>query len=89
MATATRILVKLRPSTTDPNEKHGGETPVFQRRTIENWRHIGRITFDSVASYDGDFVIHFHHPPRRDDRNDPATTRRARRGQKRVVPRRA
>lgn len=63
---------------------------VFQRRTIENWRHIGRVTFDNgVASYNGDFVIHFHHPPWRDDRNDPATTRRARRAQGRVAPRRA
>lgn len=74
----------------DLNEKHRGETPVLQRRTIENSRHSGRITFDNrVASYNGDFVIPLHHPPWRDDRNDPATTRRARRGQNRVEPRRA
>jgi hypothetical protein len=53
-------------------------TPVFHRRTIKNWRHIGKIVFDNaVASYNGDFVIHFHHPTWRDDRNDPATATRA------------
>jgi hypothetical protein len=52
-------------------------TPVFQRRTFKNWRHIGKIVFDNgVASYNGDFVIHFHHPTWRDDRNDPATATR-------------
>jgi hypothetical protein len=45
-----------------------------QRRFIKNWKHIGRIVFkDAVASYNGDFVIHFHHPPWREDRNDPST----------------
>ncbi|HEY5963176.1 MAG TPA: hypothetical protein VIU42_04075 [Xanthobacteraceae bacterium] len=45
-----------------------------QRRTISNWRRIGRIVFDeAVASYNGDFVVHFHHPPWRNDRNDPRT----------------
>ena len=29
-----------------------------------------------IASYNGDFVIHFHHPHWREDRNDPATTAR-------------
>ena len=38
-----------------------------QRRTISNWRRIGRIVFDeAVASYNGDFVVHFHHPPWRE-----------------------
>jgi hypothetical protein len=33
--------------------------------------------FDEVvASYNGDFVIHFHHPPWRNDRNDPSTLAR-------------
>jgi hypothetical protein len=51
--------------------------PVFQRRSFKNWRHIGRMVFDNaVASYNGDFVIHFHHPIWRDDRNDPATATR-------------
>jgi hypothetical protein len=31
-----------------------------------------------VASYNGDFVIHFSHPTWRDDRNDPATATRRR-----------
>jgi hypothetical protein len=49
--------------------------PAFQRKwTIENWYRIGRLTFrEAVASYNGDFVIHFHHPGWRLDRNDPIT----------------
>jgi hypothetical protein len=49
----------------------------FQRRTFANWRRIGRLIFDNaVASYNGDFVIHFNHPTWRDDRNDPSTATR-------------
>jgi hypothetical protein len=49
----------------------------FQRRTFANWRRIGRLIFDNaVASYNGDFVIHFTHPTWRDDRNDPSTATR-------------
>jgi hypothetical protein len=60
---------------TDEGETHG--LPVFERRTFKNWRRIGTITFDkAVASYNGDFVIHFHHPTWRDDKNDPATATR-------------
>jgi hypothetical protein len=52
--------------------------PTFlQRRHFKNWVRIGRIAFDqAVASYNGDFVIHFNHPTWRDDRNDPATATR-------------
>jgi hypothetical protein len=51
--------------------------PIFQRRTFKNWRRIGEITFDeAVASYNGDFVIHFNHPTWRDDQNDPSTATR-------------
>jgi hypothetical protein len=51
--------------------------PVFQRRTFKKWRHIGKITFDNaVASYNGDFVIHFNHPTWRGDRNNPPTATR-------------
>jgi hypothetical protein len=33
-----------------------------------NWNEIGEIEFaEAVASYNGDFVIHFHHPVWRDD----------------------
>jgi len=38
---------------------------------------IGTLVFDhAVASYNGDFVIHFNHPTWRADRNDPATAAR-------------
>ena len=51
--------------------------PIRERRTFKNWRQIGAITFDkAVASYNGDFVIHFRHPTWRLDRNDPATATR-------------
>jgi hypothetical protein len=60
---------------TDEGETHG--LPIFQRRTFKNWRRIGEITFDeAVASYNGDFVIHFNHPTWRDDQNDPSTATR-------------
>ncbi len=48
------------------------------RQSFKNWRRIGSLTFDNaVASYNGDFVIHFNHPGWRDDRNNPATAYRA------------
>jgi hypothetical protein len=51
--------------------------PVHERRTFRNWRRIGKIVFDkAVASYNGDFVIHFHHPTWRNDQNDPSTATR-------------
>ena len=60
---------------TDEGETHGN--PAFERRTFRNWRQIGTITFDkAVASYNGDFVIHFHHPPWRDDQNNPSSVKR-------------
>ncbi len=50
----------------------------YVRWKFENWRRIGRLSFDdAVVSYNGDHVIHFNHPPWRRDRNDPATARRA------------
>jgi hypothetical protein len=52
-------------------------TSVSQRRTFNNWRRVGKLTFDNaVVSYNGDFVIHFNHPTWRDDRNDPSTATR-------------
>jgi hypothetical protein len=54
----------------------GTETgpPFLQRRSFAHWRRIGKISFDkAVASYNGDFVIHFNHPTWRDNRNDPLT----------------
>jgi hypothetical protein len=60
---------------TDEGSTRG--TPVFQRRVFRNWRRIGRMVFDNaVASYNGDFVIHFNHPTWRDDRNAPSTATR-------------
>jgi hypothetical protein len=60
---------------TDEGETHGW--PIRERRTFSNWRRIGNIIFDAaVASYNGDFVIHFQHPSWRTDRNDPATATR-------------
>jgi hypothetical protein len=49
----------------------------WQRRAFRNWRRIGKMTFDNaVVSYNGDFVIHFHHPSWRANRNDPSTATR-------------
>ncbi len=60
---------------TDEGETHG--PPVYERRTFKNWRPIGKIVFDkAVASYNGDFVIHFNHPSWREDQNDPSTATR-------------
>ena len=60
---------------TDEGATHGPN--FFQRRTFANWKRIGRLIFDNaVASYNGDFVIHFNHPTWRDDRNDPSTATR-------------
>lgn len=65
----------FRIETSDEGVTRG--TPLYQRRLISNWREIGTITFDdAVASYNGDFVVHFNHPPWREDRNDPATSTR-------------
>ena len=53
---------------------------LIQRRYFpDGWQAIGRIEFDeAVASYNGDFVLHFHHPPWRSDQNDPLTASRGR-----------
>lgn len=41
---------------------------------INNWRKIGTLTFDDgVASYNGDFVLHFNHPAWRLDKNNSTT----------------
>lgn len=43
----------------------------LQRRLISNWQTIGSLVFDAaVASYNGDFVIHFHHPKWRNKRTN-------------------
>jgi hypothetical protein len=64
---------------TDNGESRGA---LIKRRTFADWKKIGRIEFkEAVASYNGDFVLHFHHPPWRENRNDPRTDhRRSKRG---------
>jgi hypothetical protein len=60
---------------TDEGSTHGTQGSL--RRTFRNWRSIGKLMFDNaVASYNGDFVIHFNHPTWRNDRNDPSTATR-------------
>ncbi len=51
-----------------------------QRRSFPSgWKKIGRIEFtEAVASYNGDFVVHFHHPPWRKNPDDASTTVRKR-----------
>ena len=72
---APRRTLTFHIEVTDDGTTRG--TPAFQRRTFSNWRHIGKLTFDAaVASYNGDFVIHFNHATWRSDRNDPATATR-------------
>ncbi len=55
---------------------YGRETglPGATTMTVPDWQTIGKLTFkEAVCSYNGDHVIHFHHPKWRDDRNDPNT----------------
>jgi hypothetical protein len=54
-----------------------GKRTLFQRVKDQEWSRIGTLTFDQAAvSYNGDFVIHFHHPPWRRDRNDKRSVAR-------------
>jgi hypothetical protein len=70
-ATAQRKLV-FTIEVTDKGRTWGR---LIQRRTFpDGWKCIGRIEFhEAVASYNGDFVLHFRHPPWRNDRNQPST----------------
>ena len=72
---AAKRTLTLHIEVTDEGSTRG---PVFfQRRKFGNWTRIGTLVFDkAVASYNGDFVIHFNHPTWRDDRNDPFTATR-------------
>jgi hypothetical protein len=64
----------FRIETSDEGVTRG--SPLKERREITGWREVGTMTFDNaVASYNGDHVVHFNHPPWRDDRNDPSTAR--------------
>jgi hypothetical protein len=45
------------------------------QQTVSDWQTIGKVIFtDGVASYNGDFVVHFRHPTWRKDKNDPASS---------------
>jgi hypothetical protein len=67
--------LKFHVEVTDDGTTRG--PPFYERRTFRNWRHIGNMTFDrAVISYNGDFVIHFHHPTWRENQNDPSTATR-------------
>ena len=71
--TAQRSLT-FRIETTDTGKTRG--PGFYQRRTFEGWRQIGTMRFDAAAvSYNGDHVVHFHHPPWRKDVNEPATAK--------------
>jgi hypothetical protein len=51
-----------------------GSVATKEYREITNWRAVGTMTFtEAVVSFNGDRVIHFNHPPWREDRNDPKT----------------
>ncbi len=63
----------FRIETTDEG-KTLGKGSLKERREFNNWRTVGTLTFNAaVASYNGDHVLHFHHPRWREDRNDPST----------------
>jgi len=54
-----------------------GRRTLLQRVVEQEWKPIGTLTFkQAVASYNGDFVVHFHHPVWRKDRNDPTSIAR-------------
>jgi len=62
----------FRIETSDEGKTLGSKLKEY--REFKNWRAIGTITFNAaVASYNGDHVLHFHHPRWRSDRNDPRT----------------
>jgi hypothetical protein len=54
-----------------------GRRTWLQQVVDQDWTSIGTLTFkQAVASYNGDFVVHFHHPVWRKDRNDPTSVAR-------------
>ncbi|HYR21509.1 MAG TPA: hypothetical protein VEP30_01115 [Chthoniobacterales bacterium] len=54
-----------------------GRRTLLQRVLGQEWKPIGTLTFkQAVASHNGDFVVHFHHPVWRKDRNDPTSVAR-------------
>ena len=68
--------VKQRELVFEIHVSNKGEIRGLLNKTIvgADWKPIGTITFDkAAASYNGDFVIHFHHPKWRADRNEPSS----------------
>ena len=54
-----------------------GRRTWLMRVKDQEWSRIGTLTFEkAVASYNGDFVVHFHHPVWREDRNDARSVAR-------------
>lgn len=52
--------------------------PGFKKVVVSDWRAIGTMRFtEAICSYNGDHVIHFHHPGWRDNKNDPSTAVRS------------
>ena len=50
---------------------------IVRRVTVSGWQRIGKLVFDNaVASYNGDFVLHFNHPTWREDPDAPGTATR-------------
>lgn len=71
--TGRRLIFDIAVS--DDGEKHGFGVEWL---TGQHWTRIGSITFtEAAASYNGDFVIHFHHPPWRGNRNKSASVVRS------------
>ena len=72
---APKRTLAFRIETSDQGTTHGNAA-FKEWREITGWLRVGTMTFDAaVASVNGDRVIHFNHPPWRDDRNDPRTAR--------------
>jgi hypothetical protein len=58
----------------DEGKKHGVG---IEWLTGQHWTRVGRLTItEASASYNADFVIHFHHPVWRNDCNDPNSVAR-------------
>jgi hypothetical protein len=54
-----------------------GKRTWLMRVKDQEWSRLGTLTFEkAAASYNGDFVVHFHHPVWRKDRNDPYSVAR-------------
>jgi hypothetical protein len=72
---APKRQLRFRIEVTDEGITRG--PAIWQRRHFQSWRSIGELRFDqAVASYNGDFVLHFNHPTWRQEPDNPATVTR-------------